>query len=1068
MDLKIISAGAGSGKTYRLTQEMVGLLAEGTVRPSGIIATTFTNKAAAELEERVRVKLLEDGMVEAANELGNSLIGTVHGLGVKLLKRFAFEAGVSPQVDIMADDDQQVMFNQSLAMVLTNDRVGEMEVLSERLGFNKSIFNTTNWRKLLLQLTEIARSNNFSKETLERSKVRSLDSFLNFLDEPKELDAGVWKGQLEQEIDEAISRLENNGDTTKITATGVKSLRELKSELNLRGALFWHQWAKLTKTRVGAKSKDDLQALVDFANTHLSHSGFHNDVKSFIYNLFDIAQLAIDEYGRYKLSRGLIDYTDMEVQVNKLLDVAIVQECLQEELDLLMVDEFQDTSPLQLEIFLKLSKLSKHAVWVGDPKQSIYGFRGAEPKLMQAIIAKAGGLKKENILEYSWRSREDIVNACNAIFTKAFSQMPVEQIALKAKRSKVAKSNSINKRDEPDSIQNAIVHWHFEYDGEGRKPGRTWVDHCIADSVNRLLEREILILPKGENSYRKIEPGDIAILCRSNKNCLNMAEALHQVGLNVAISRAGLLSTAEAKLILACLKYILNPADTLSVAEIRLLASATSLEEIVIDRIQYLEQIENGRNEVRWGGADAFIVKLFELRNQVIELSSAEILTLVLEEMNLRRIIATWGNVTQRFGNVDEFIKLSFQYEEACNRMHTAASLGGFLLWLYDLENNELDLQAAAENQQAINILTYHKSKGLEYPVVICHNIDQPLRDDVWGLNMVAESQEVDLNNLLGNRWLRLWVNPYSDQFRNTILAERIDESTVKSAKRSEALEEEARLLYVGTTRARDFLVFPTYHKPPIWLNRVYYNGDESRPVFDVHSDISPWEWEGERIATKIDVKQYPDSFGQMQAQNEEVVLLEKPKGSEKFPVYIKEEFEIDSSGTKFEFSSYRKPLTLPEVIERQLVGKAIVSFFKSHAIEADRNVQVQIAEKLIHSFDIDGLIEAEDFIDCGNAFRNWLKSNFEVIEQKHNYPIRIHLEEQLFAETIHLMIKCEDVCVLLFHSSFVGNTKAQEKHLKVNLGRLMEVKKAMKEVHSSFKIKLYFHFVLEGTLVEI
>ena len=118
MNLKIISAGAGSGKTYRLTQEMIRLLGEG-VRANGIIATTFTKKAAAELQERVRIKLLESGMVEEANELTNALIGTVHGLGVKLLKRFAYEAGVSPEVTIMAEEDQQVLFNNSLATVLT-------------------------------------------------------------------------------------------------------------------------------------------------------------------------------------------------------------------------------------------------------------------------------------------------------------------------------------------------------------------------------------------------------------------------------------------------------------------------------------------------------------------------------------------------------------------------------------------------------------------------------------------------------------------------------------------------------------------------------------------------------------------------------------------------------------------------------------------------------------------------------------------------------------------------------------------------------------------------------------
>ena len=91
INIEVLSAGAGSGKTYTLTQRMVTLLQNG-VRPAGIMATTFTKKAAAELQERVRVRLLEAGMNEAANELGEALIGTVHGIGTRLLQRFAFEA----------------------------------------------------------------------------------------------------------------------------------------------------------------------------------------------------------------------------------------------------------------------------------------------------------------------------------------------------------------------------------------------------------------------------------------------------------------------------------------------------------------------------------------------------------------------------------------------------------------------------------------------------------------------------------------------------------------------------------------------------------------------------------------------------------------------------------------------------------------------------------------------------------------------------------------------------------------------------------------------------------------
>ncbi len=142
---------------------MVALLQNG-VRPAGIMATTFTKKAAAELQERVRVRLLEAGMPEAANELGEALIGTVHSIGTRLLQRFAFEAGVSPLVEIIADGDEQRLFNESLSQVLTEQRIERMNLLADRLGLTKkSIGDAYDWRRDIRNLTDVARANNFDK-----------------------------------------------------------------------------------------------------------------------------------------------------------------------------------------------------------------------------------------------------------------------------------------------------------------------------------------------------------------------------------------------------------------------------------------------------------------------------------------------------------------------------------------------------------------------------------------------------------------------------------------------------------------------------------------------------------------------------------------------------------------------------------------------------------------------------------------------------------------------------------------------------------------------------------------
>lgn len=162
MAITVLSAGAGSGKTYALTERMAALIEQG-VRPSGIIATTFTQKAAIELYERVRARLLKSGRAEAAHALSSALIGTVHSIGARLIQRFAFEAGASPRVEIIPASEHKRLFNESLARILTPTRVNTMNQLADRLGLNKKGSNETfDWRAHVQDITNAARANMIS------------------------------------------------------------------------------------------------------------------------------------------------------------------------------------------------------------------------------------------------------------------------------------------------------------------------------------------------------------------------------------------------------------------------------------------------------------------------------------------------------------------------------------------------------------------------------------------------------------------------------------------------------------------------------------------------------------------------------------------------------------------------------------------------------------------------------------------------------------------------------------------------------------------------------------------
>jgi ATP-dependent exoDNAse (exonuclease V) beta subunit len=281
------------------------------------------------------------------------------------------------------------------------------------------------------------------------------------------------------------------------------------------------------------------------------------------------------------------------------------------------------------------------------------------------------------------------------------------------------------------------VHWHFRSALDEKKvPGSPWTENCIADQIAVMLERKTLIYNKKRDQTLPIKPGDIAVLCRNNRGCEAMAEALHRTGLKAAIARTGLLETPEAKLAMACLKYLLTPSDSLSIAEILLLTNSMQLNELVENRIQWLQD-----TSYPWAIQHPYLQQLQALRPRIAELSASEILSVVIDELDLRRMAVALGNAEQRLDNLDRLRRYALDYESACTRLHSAATLGGFLLWLNDLSRNKLDAQGSGESEDAVKVLTYHRSKGLEYPVTICHNLEQSLKEQIWGLNLVPETE---------------------------------------------------------------------------------------------------------------------------------------------------------------------------------------------------------------------------------------------------------------------------------------------------------------------------------------
>jgi len=1060
MNLNIISAGAGSGKTYRLTHELVALL-KGDIRASGIIATTFTNKAAAELQERVRIKLLEEGMFDQADQVSSALIGTVHSLGVRLLRRFAFEMGVSPQVDIIADEDHQIFFNQSLSMVLTEDRVQAIERLVARFNLADGKYE---WRSDLRNLIDIARTNGFDADRIRASRDRSIAEFFAYLDPVSDKPAREWDEELARRIEEAIDALSASSDETKTTRTGLETLQGLQWEWKRKKEWSWHHWARIGKLKVSVKSRPLIEELVNFAQDHEAHPHFRQEWKAFVTHLFDLAVEAVAEYDRFKKERGLIDYTDMEVLVSQMLEREDVRSILSEELDLLMVDEFQDTSPIQLDIFLKLSRLVKMAIWVGDPKQSIYGFRGAEPRLMQAIIQHTGGVKPENIQRQSWRSRQQLVHLTNALFTKAFPELPEEQVALDSARA--------TRETEPPEAGTALLHWYVDFDEGKRVPGRAWFSRAIAELLYQRLDEGLMIKPKEETNWRRARPGDVAILCRTNRNAVEMAHALHESGLKASIARAGLMHTAEGKLVNACLRFLLSEEDSLAIAELLLLASDWPLEEIVEDRFDFLEKKDQGIDPGLWGLTDAFIEKIKALRDRQQDLSASETVNLVLDELQLRRIAVQMGKVEQRLANLEEFRRLALQYEDGCQRLHTAASLGGFLLGLARLQEKVEDWQGLGQGEDAVQVMTYHKSKGLEWPVVICHDLDQKLRTSPWGMEVLPESEKINLEQVLANRWIRYWVNPYGRQAARTPITQKLEVSPLMDDQRIQALAEEARLLYVGITRARDYLVLPQKVKQStLWLNRVWQEGEENLPTLDHQSPESPFEWKGEVLPKETRWAFFGQDIALRTPARETASLLPPPEGRSPHATLYLHENEF-FPGRQFRIrechlSTYAQSPFPAEARSDYPLKKAINAFLTAYQADYSDRVVDEISRQLLTNFQQEES-EAPALQHIGKTFFQYLKDQFSPIRDLRKRRVQFQDGDRIFRGIVDLALETEQEWLLVQTAVRDPGSKSLSEAAAGEAGRCWLLSHAWKREHPDKKFRTFVHYPLSCSVAEL
>jgi len=1056
-NIQLISASAGSGKTYRLMDDIAkrvcGKNGHKVVAPEHIMATTFTNKAAAELKERIRMRLLDENKPGEAQRIYDGLIGTVNSICSRLLKEYAFEAGLSPAVDVLLEEDASRIFNMATSQAI--DESGKtLEPIAKRLGlmgYGNGFSKQADWRDYVRDVVNLARSNAMTEQDLINSAQASWEALESLLGKSHGSKMGVGStSRLNAAVTQAIADIKANvDDQTAATKKVISTLQSVERKFSFNAQyVSWEDWLGLSGLAPGAKSKAYVEKVNAIAEDHIKHPAFHADLKAMIEGVFECASKALGQYATYKAEQGLMDFVDQEALVLKMAtENDSFQASIKERVKLLMVDEFQDTSPIQLALFLRFSELAEEVIWVGDQKQSIYGFRGADPVLMDAVAEEIGkqatASSVDNVLKDSWRSKKVLVDFCNAIFTPVFHQTDSDKVAL----------NIPEKRK--DSAQGG---WLESWTVEGSNAEKR--SSALVSGIQQVM------------ADRKVKAGDIAVLCKSNNECEAVSASLNAAGVRASIAQGDLLATHECTLALAALRYMTDQKDSIAMAEIVCYSSKHTGHQ---DWMKNLIEAPEATKEV-WQ-QDAIMLALKAVGKKAVYLTPLESLAQAIESIDLERTIYAWGNVSRRMSNVDQLRAACVEYQDRCKSRRGSATVTGFLTWI----TSEAELkQAESSGEDTVNVLTYHKSKGLEWPVVIMSSLNKGSRSGVFGVS-VSEAATFKAEDPLAGRTIRFWPWPYGMKKKADQLDACLEGSAIVEAAKDSSLLESQRVLYVGLTRARDGLVL-TQEKPGKaaashkWLDELINEDKQSVLSFEEDSfSIQGKDGKTEAFDAKERVLTASEDDILSEAIQDEVRYLPKLYPQVEYPAARIAPSSVDwaslgepndkevSVSLEADLGERLKMTGAPEMSD---FGNAIHGFLGAD-LGKDEASRMAQADALLANWKVEGSIAAWDMLLASDRLNQYLNEHYPKAKVLTEWPMEMTLDnQQQMQGWLDMLLELPEGYVVIDHKSYPGGNAAE--HAKQYAPQLAVYKKAVEQATGKPVLKTLIHMPLVGEVFEV
>ena len=668
---------------------------------------------------------------------------------------------------------------------------------------------------------------------------------------------------------------------------------------------------------------------------------------------------------------------------------------------------------------------------------------------IEAIGTRAGEHAYET-LPYSWRSRAELVRLTSDLFAPAFGRhdIPPDRVRLEPAPPIAMR------RDIMGPVVESWVLNTTKRDDDAA---------AVATAVRELLDDpSVRVRDVISDEERRVRPRDVAILCRSSANCERVTRALEGIGIPAVRARQGLMSTPEARLVLAALRLWVEPRQPLAAAELgRFLRYPDAPDAWLGAVIDLPGKAYATQSEV---------VRIAAARERLGLAGPLDAFDEAIDAAGVRETCLRWGRSAQRLANLDALRALVHRYVTTCETEGEAATVAGLVAHLGSFGGEDApDEQATLSRDDAVTVSTLHGAKGLEWPITVLHEIDSGWKPTAFGVQLARDRERFDFADPLGGRWIRYWPDPYAPAPRgpNYTGNAAVHEAVRNGPEHAEAIRhsgrEALRLLYVGWTRARDRVVLTG--RPGKVIGETFGLLRDRDGNALICEPAASCVWSGREVAVQIRSTE-PASGATRLA---EPGLGYDATGPREFPPASADISGVSGTGTIGTIDVPGTALFIQLPVDWATLGSAVHAFMAGDRPGVDAGERLAMAARLLERWSVQGALRPDAVVAASDALRAWVARRWPTATWHREWPVRIRQQDGTELVGYADLVLMDGKRFVLVDHKCVGGTRDEALASATSYaGQLGTYVEAIAEATGKQCAGCYVHLVAQGTVASI